>query len=182
MQRTDRRGPAMLALAFTAGAALLLGTAVYLLDRPAGSAWLIPPAWQAGTPGAWFGAIGPWLPSFVHAFAFSLLTAALLPRRPGCAALACVAWGLVNALAEVGQHPAVSAQLAAGLQRAFEGAPLAARVGRYFVQGSFDTADLAAALAGSALAYLALRRFVLRDGLSVAAGDARSPPPSSNTL
>lgn len=181
MQRVVSGTHATLALAFAAGLTLLLGAAVYLLDRPVGTAWLIPAAWQAATPGAWFGAFGLWLPSFAHAFAFSVLTACLLPRRPGFAALACMGWALVDALAELGQHPALSAPLAAGLQSALDGAPLAARVGRYFTQGSFDAADLAAGLAGGALAYLALRRFVLRDGLHGPADDKADPPQSSNT-
>ncbi len=154
----------MHAVLATAGLALLLGAAIYLVDRPAGSAWLVPSAWQAAKPGRGFGAVGQWLPSLVHAFAFSVLTAWLLPRRAGCAAAACLGWALVDSLAEIGQHSAVSAPLAAALAAAFDSAPLAARLARYFTQGTFDPADLAAALAGSALAYLALRRFVLRGG------------------
>jgi len=182
MQRVDSGTNATLALAFTAALTLLLGVAVYLLDRPAGSAWLIPSAWQAGTPDDWFGAIGPWLPSFVHAFAFSVFTACLLPRRPGFAALACIAWALVDAVAEFGQHPTVSAPIVAGLQWAFDGAPLAVRVGRYFTQGAFDAADLAAGLAGSALAFLALSRFVPHDGLRGPAADNRDPHRPTDTL
>ena len=90
MHRVVSGGAAMLALALAAGLALLLGAGVYLLDRPAGSAWLIPAAWQAAAPGTWFGQVGPWLPSFTHAFAFSIFTALLLPPRVGFGAGACL--------------------------------------------------------------------------------------------
>jgi hypothetical protein len=159
--RTSADGrAALLSLAVTAGVALGIGTAVYLLDRPAGSAWLIPAAWQSATPGRWFGPFGPWLPSLAHAFAFSVLTALALPRRPGYAAAACVAWAVVDTLAEIGQHPAFAGALAAALAAAFDGAAAAVRLGRYFTMGSFDAADLAAGWTGSALAFVALRRWL----------------------
>lgn len=191
MQRRTRGPRATLALALVAALALALGTAVYLLDRPAGSAWLLPSAWQAvhvaGTAapasnaglaaaGTWFGAAGLWLPSLAHAFAFSLFTALLLPRRAGPAAAACVGWALVDTLFELGQHPAIAPALAAGLASTFDGAPLALRVGRYFTQGSFDVADIAAGCGGAALAGLALafahRRRLHRPDLSDAARPA----------
>jgi len=159
MHKDTNGRAAALALAVAAGLVLLAGSAVYLLDRPAGSAWLVPPAWQAATDGRWFGAIGPWLPSFAHAFAFSVFTALVLPRRPGRAAAACVGWAAIDTLAEAGQHAAIAPALAAGLTSAFDGAPLAARIGRYFTQGSFDITDVLAGLAGSGVAYAALRRW-----------------------
>ncbi|MBI5716760.1 MAG: hypothetical protein HZC37_03640 [Burkholderiales bacterium] len=146
----------MHALAVAAGLALLLGAGVYLLDRPAGSAWLIPAAWQAGAPGAWFGAIGAWLPSFVHTFAFSVLVAWLLPRRLAFIAAACLSWALVDTLAEYGQHAAVSSSVASALEAWFSHSQVAMQVGRYFTQGSFALADVAAGLAGSAAAFVAL--------------------------
>lgn len=176
MHRVARGWAAIHALAATAGLALLLGAAVYLVDRPAGSAWLLPAAWQAATPGRGFGSVGQWLPSLVHAFAFSVLTACLLPRRAGRAASACLGWALVDSLAEIGQHAALAAPLAAALAPAFDVAPLAMRLARYFMQGTFDPADLAAGLAGSALAYLALRRFVPPDTAARAGPEIRRPP------
>lgn len=143
---------------------LLLGTLVYLFDRPAGSAWLIPPRWQVGSGAAWFGHVGAWLPSLVHAFAFSILTALVLPWRPGFAASSCGAWALIDTLAECGQHAAVSASLAAGIESAFDGARWAVQVGHYFTRGSFDVADIAAALAGCALAFAALSCTMQRGG------------------
>lgn len=184
MHRVVRGQAAMHVLAVAAGLALLLGAAVYLVDRPAGSAWLVPAAWQAATPGHGFGALGAWLPSFVHAFAFSVLTAWWLPRRPAFAAAACIGWAVVDSLAEIGQDASVAAPLAATLLAAFDGAPAAARLARYLSQGTFDPADLLAGLAGSALAFLALRRFVLRGAAANPARATRTirdPQPTSNT-
>jgi hypothetical protein len=154
---------AALRLAAWALGALAVGAAVYLLDRPAGSAMLLPPAWQRGPAGAGvlpavFGEFGRWLPSLVHAFAFSILTALLWPWPRHRAAAACATWAAIDTLAEIGQHPLVAAPLAGWLHAAFDGAEPAAAVARYLSQGSFDPADIAAGLAGAAAAYGLLRR------------------------
>lgn len=156
--------PSLNGLALLAALALLLGAAVYLSDRPAGSAWLLPAAWQARwqawwpAPSAsgWFGSAGLWLPSFVHAFAFSVLTAWLLPARTACAAAACGGWALIDTLAELGQHASVSQDVAATVAALHGDGPLALHIARYFTGGSFSVADLAAALAGSAAAFVAV--------------------------
>ena len=84
-------------------AALALGTAIYVIDRAPGSATLIP-SWRAFTGAALFGAMGAWLPSFVHPFSFGLLTAAALPPASSWRLRGCAAWGAVNAAFELGQE------------------------------------------------------------------------------
>lgn len=137
---------------------LLAGVLVYLLDRPPGSAWLVPSSWQHGASRQWFGPFGQWLPSFTHAFAFSLLTALCLPRRRGTLVGACAAWAAIDTLAELGQHPALSPALAEALAHALGQGPLVAQTGRYFTRGVFDLGDVVAGLAGALAAYVALRR------------------------
>lgn len=162
----------MHALALLAGLALVLGVLVYLVDRPPGSAWLLPSQWQAAPGGrGWFGAAGLWLPSFVHAFAFSVLSAWLLPQRSAFAAGACLSWALIDTLAECGQHPSLAPLAASAIERAFGHSSAAVQAGRYFTHGSFAVADVAAGLAGSALALLALRG-ALRHGRRAARGQA----------
>jgi hypothetical protein len=146
-----------------AAMALLLlgaGAAVYLLDRTPGTAMLLPAAWQRAAAGlaggAWFGRIGDWLPSFVHAFSFSIFTALLLQRSFGAEAGACAGWALVDTLAEIGQHPAISPVIAAWLEQTFGTCALSSAVARYFVRGGFDLADVWAGLAGAGLALVAL--------------------------
>jgi hypothetical protein len=156
--RLQRYAPWLLACA--ALLLLLLGTAVYVLDRPAASAALLPAAWERSVAGvSWFGSVGEWLPSFVHAFSFSIFTALVLPPSPRRAAWACGSWALVDSLAELGQHHSVAAALAAALlgpDPTRPTNPVLATLARYFSQGSFDICDLAAGLTGAGLAYLGL--------------------------
>ena len=70
---------AVVSLALTA---LFVGVLLYRIDRPAGSAWLVPaiPRLQATNA---FGSAGTWQSSIVHPFGFSLLTAMMLPVAEG---------------------------------------------------------------------------------------------------
>lgn len=125
-----------------------LGLLVYLMDRDASKAAFIPSvAWLAGS--NVFGALGGWLPSFVHTFAFSLFTAAVLSQRSVPRYGACVAWFAVNVAFEVGQHPEVSARLAEVLQGSLGGVPLTRPLANYFAHGTFDPGDIVAALLGA---------------------------------
>lgn len=140
------------------GVALALGLLIYLGDRQASHALLIPtlPA-LAGS--QLFGVLGQWLPSFVHTFAFSLFTAAALAPGSTPRYGACVAWCAVNIAFELGQHPQISARLAEALHGSFGDAPAARALARYFVRGTFDVGDIAAAIVG-ALAAAALMRLI----------------------
>jgi len=135
---------------------LALAMAVYIADRDAARAMLMPDV-GAHAGRKIFGAIGQWLPSFVHPFSFSLFTAAALPARSTPRYGACVAWAVVNAAFEVGQHPSVSIRLANALQGAPSGMPFSQALSRYFVHGTFDPLDLVAVLFGSLAAALVLR-------------------------
>jgi hypothetical protein len=139
---------------------LLLGVVVYLTDRDPVRVLLMPAAAAIGG-GPWFGPIGQWLPSFVHPFAFSLLTAATLPARSVWQYGACAVWGAVNVAFEIGQHPQVSARLAEGLQAGFGDTMLTRALANYFLRGTFDVGDIAAAVLG-ALAAAAVLRLVQR--------------------
>jgi len=144
-----RERRAVVALAALAVAVLALGTLVYALDRAPGTAALWPRAWTRHGGSAFFGAVGGALPSFAHAFAFSLLTALLLAPGRGAQRAACLGWAAVDTLFEIGQHPAVAKHLL------WLPGPLA----RYFRHGVFDALDVAAGLLGALLAYALLRRF-----------------------
>jgi hypothetical protein len=143
-------------LVVIAGLSLAIGILVYLTDRHAlHFAWL--PSLRAPAPSSLFGTMGQWLPSLVHPFAFSLLTAAALPSGPAPRYGACVAWGLVNVAFEIGQHPLVSAPLAQFLQSELGAMPAAQALARYFVHGTLDPGDIVAALAGAMAAGMVLR-------------------------
>jgi hypothetical protein len=127
---------------------LALGLLVYLTDRRSGTAWLIASTGVFG-PQHLFGDVGQWLPSFVHPFAFSLLTAAVLAPTAQARLAACAAWAGVNLLFEAGQHRALSGPLSHLLLGPLAGWPGSHMLARYFVQGRFDPGDLAAVLAGA---------------------------------
>jgi hypothetical protein len=145
------RRPALLVA--TGAVMLSIGVFVYVADRGATQAWRLP-RFGALTGLHAFGALGQWLPSFVHPLAFSLFTAAALPPSSVPRYGVCAAWAAMNVAFEIGQHAWVSARLAAAL----EGVPLARPLARYFTQGTFDRVDIAAALLGALAAGLVLRR------------------------
>jgi hypothetical protein len=151
------------ALCLVAALVLALGTAVYLTDRnPAQAQWI--PAVPALAGRQLFGVGGQWLPSFVHPFAFALVSAAALPHTARHAAAACLAWAGINLLAELGQH-AVFKPLWADLLHggSATAAPLQ-WLARYELHGRFDPGDLVAIVLGAASAALLLRVLFLPAG------------------
>jgi hypothetical protein len=139
---------------------LAIGLLVYMTDRDPGQAVLFPML-AALSVGPIFGALGPWLPSFVHPFAFSLFTAAALPRTPVPAYGVCGAWWAVNMAFEAVQHAQVRAGFAEVLQRVFGDGWLTRALSNYALRGSFDVGDVVAATAG-ALAAAEVLSFVHR--------------------
>lgn len=143
-------------LLITACLSLALGLLVYLADRAPGHASLLP-----AVPGLsghhFFGALGQWLPSFVHPFAFSLLTAATLRRQAAPHDGACVGWAAINLMFEFAQHPLLKAPLAAALQDGLGWTPFARPLANYVLRGTFDPGDLVAVVLGALAAAGVLR-------------------------
>ncbi len=152
------RRPAILAAAGCL--ALAMGILVYLTDRDGSRAMLIPTI-GALAGGNVFGALGQWLPSFVHPFAFSLFTAAALPPCPRPRYAACAVWCAVNVAFELGQHPLVRVRLAGALHDHFGRISLVRPLENYFLRGTFDVGDILAAALG-ALAAAGLLRLMQR--------------------
>lgn len=129
------------------------GIAVYVLDRPAGTAYLLP-RWlewhRAGAP--LFGAVGEWLPSFAHALFFTVLTAAVLPASRWRPWLAVALWCALGSALEIGQHPALSSAWVAALPHWFAKVPVLDHLGAYWRTGGFGLDDLAASAVGCVLA------------------------------
>lgn len=138
-------------LATCASAALTVGFFVYSVDRGRFLGTWTPDA-SVAVSGSLFGMLGYWLPSFIHPFAFSLLTAAAEPSGLRPAYRACVAWWAVNVAFEIGQYPLVSASLAHFLHRSLGTGTIQQTLSDYFTQGTFDVGDLLAATAGAAAA------------------------------
>ena len=124
----------------TASFALLLGLVYYWFTRPQNSAVLLsllpalPLNEHLSFLTQWLG----WLPSFIHVFAFSLLTYWAL----GCRHIlfSSVLWGVVNSLFEIAQAlPARMIQLL----------PDVVNLQSYLAHGVFDIFDLLACVMGA---------------------------------
>ena len=124
----------------TALIVLLLGITYYWIARPQSSVAflaLLPAPPLDESPelvSRWFG----WLPTFVHVFAFSLLT--YLALGGSRLLFACILWGGINALFELGQAlPLEAIQLLPDLHH----------LQVYFSTGVFDPLDLVACVMGA---------------------------------
>ena len=137
---------------------LLLGTLVYVLDRPAEQTLLANalnlPSFTLGV----FGAIGDVLPAFAHVFAFILFTVALLGNSRSDLIVTCVGWFLVDVAFELGQHPSIASWLSAHLSSGPENLILVNHTADYFVYGTFDPGDLIAISMGALTAYLVIEK------------------------
>jgi len=161
-------------------AALALGAAFYTAGRPAEHVYLLTWAPQLFSTTQSFGGFGGFLPSFLHVFAFTLLTSAvLLPRTARASVAIAAAWCVTDSLFELGQHSAIAPFIAASLPAWFNGVPLLENTGPYFLRGTFDPADLAATIAGAAVSFLTIMWSNKRQGEISCPGRFRAAPPAS---
>lgn len=146
--------PRGLVLAASAVGALVLGTCVYLLDRDWSTAlFLAPFAAFQGEQVNLFGFVGNVLPSFCHAYAFSLLLILALGRTPRARVFGALAWFAVAAGMEILQSLQIST-LMSSLAVLHTDSLLPGSIINYAVNGRFDTCDLAAAGLGCVAAGL----------------------------
>jgi hypothetical protein len=129
-------------LTVTAVLALLVGAAVYLLDRDWADTMLLEPfmAYQ-GAKSAVFGVLGGFLPALLHAYAIPVLIIAALRPWPWTGPWVCLLWFTIASTLEWLQSDAASAILFAadGLP---DDMPLLGYLKRYAVRGQFDYVDL----------------------------------------
>ncbi len=144
-------------------AVLLLGTLVYLVDRPPEQAFL-PSAFSLfDVTSCVFGRLGGSLPTFAHVFAFSLLTEPLLGGGKRTAIATCLGWTAMEAAFELGQHPALAPGLVKLVPSWFEQIPVLEKTGRYFLRGTFDAGDMLSIALGGLAAYVVIRRTQRRE-------------------
>lgn len=150
---TRQRG--MLAIAI---GALCVGALFYAFDRGHGHVYFLP-EWlppHNPSPGL-FGGIGAYLPTFIHVYAFILLT--VVVAAPPVAKLIpiCLAWLGLDSLLEVAQIDALARWIAAHTPQWFSGIPFLENTANYFLLGTFDPLDLLSIATGTLAAYLTIR-------------------------
>ena len=139
-------------------AALAVGFGVYVCERGSANVnvvpkWRIFPEQGIGL----LGSLGYSLPTFLHAYSFVLLSAAVFTPFLVRPLLPCGMWLAIEALLELGQHERLAPWYALGIPGRLEGFQAVRSARHYFLHGTFDLCDLAAAFLGVALAYLTLR-------------------------
>jgi len=136
---------------------LFVGTLVYALDR-AGAAYFLP-AWLVREAGpAVFGALGAHLPTFIHPFAFVLITAVALRPWPRLLPAICVWWFALECAFEFGQRVPLGERIAALTPAWFADLPVLEAIPAYFARGTFDPLDILSIGLGVVVGYLVVRR------------------------
>lgn len=135
--------------------ALALGVVLYLYDRPSSQIYFIPDllSQYEGKP-FMFGVIGYHLPTFLHAFAFCLITTGILASGIRQALIICLFWLFIDGSFEVAQHPDIANKIITYIPDWFKSIPVLENTADYFIQGRYDPADLAAILIGITVAYV----------------------------
>ena len=138
-----------------AAAVFVVGALIYLFDRSAADIYFIPDWWgfADGVP-ALFGALGGYLPSFVHTLCFILAINALLTPWRISPLTVCIAWVGVEAFLEIAQAEPIAAFIATALPGWFANWPVLANVPLYFSNGRFDPLDLLCIGIGGVAAWL----------------------------
>lgn len=139
--------------------ALAVGVVIYLTQRSGADVYLLPDSWQAVLP---ISTLGNHLPSFLHAFAFAVLTAVVLTPWRGAVLFSCLLWVAINSLFEIGQIDAVAVRIAQYSPAWFSDWPVLENIDGYFLNGTFDPVDIGFVALGAVAAYLMLACMNLR--------------------
>ena len=138
--------------------ALFVGLLVYLFDRSSAHTYfvytLFPQKSSSEVLLNLFGPIGGSLPSLLHVFSFTLITAGLMScKKRGCLIIGIV-WFFIDFLFETGQKSGT--QISQFVPDFFSGIPILENTKSFFLRGTFDVWDLAAITIGAIAAQLLL--------------------------
>ena len=143
-------------------AVLVLGTLVYLVDRPPDQTYFVSESKidisLHDTLPTLYGRIGNSLPTFSHVFAFILITAGLLNCRRKGYLIITICWFITDSAFEFGQK--FSDTAVKWVPSWFSGIPYLENTESYFRRGTFDWIDIATIFLGSVSAYVVLRMTV----------------------
>ncbi|MGA9031832.1 MAG: hypothetical protein WB402_04860 [Sulfuricaulis sp.] len=143
--------------AVIAAVALSVGLLVYLLGRQPEHVYFLFHGFSlAHGHHSLFGVPGNYLPSFVHVYAFILLTVAVAGFSKARLIGTCAAWFVVASLFEVAQHPAISPIIAVAVPAWFARVPILDNTAAYFLNGTFDPLDLLFIALGTIAAYVTI--------------------------
>jgi len=136
-------------------AGLILGSLVYLIDRPPDQTYFVYISKinisLFNTFPNFFGVLGNSLPDFLHVFSFILITAGLFSCKKGGYVIICLSWFFIDCAFELCQKfNTLPLRIIPGW---FEGIPFLENTKNYFQRGTFDMVDLVAIAIGTAVAY-----------------------------
>lgn len=135
--------------------ALLLGSLVYLIDRPPDQTYFVfespvDLSFHETLPNL-FGLMGNYLPDFIHVFSFILITAGIISSRKKGYVFICVGWFLIDCAFELGQkYHNISLKI---IPDWFDHVPFLENTKNFFLKGTFDIFDMAAISLGTLAAY-----------------------------
>lgn len=149
--------------------ALLTGSCIYLFDRPSGYTYfIVKVSLDLNTynllPNL-FSKIGNYLPSFIHTFAFILITAGVISSKKKDYIIICTIWFVIDCTFELGQN--YSSMFVNMIPGWFSGIPFIENTKNYFMLGTFDVLDLAAIISGSLVGYSVLIMTMKKENLEV---------------
>ncbi len=137
--------------------ALCIGVLVYVLDRQAEFVYFLS-GWPSldSVPGGFFGSIGNYLPTFVHVYAFILLTVVVAVPAISKLVPVCLAWFAIDSLFELAQLNPIAQWIGSHTPMWFSGIPFLDNTADYFLSGTFDMLDLLSIATGALAAYLTI--------------------------
>jgi hypothetical protein len=141
--------------------ALGIGVLIYVFDRQAQYVYFLP-AWLSAynAHGGVFGLLGNYLPTFIHVYAFILLTVVVAGLSGTRVLPVCFFWFAIDSLFEVAQWGPVARWLAVHTPDWFEGIPFLENTSAYFLHGTFDVLDLLSIALGTLAAWLTCQFFL----------------------
>ena len=151
-------------IAVIATSALCIGALVYVFDRQLESVYFLSKSLSLSSPAVnLFGNVGNYLPTFIHVYAFILLTAACLNASQKQLIYICVTWLFIDLLFEVTQLEPVAQWIASGVANRFDGVLVLENITPYFLHGVFDISDIYSIAAGAVAAYLTIQYMIILD-------------------
>ena len=142
MKLTGGRQRIEVSLLWLASLLITIGIAVYVVDR--GAVVHLP--------------LGNQLPTFVHPFAFILITAAVLQPWPRLLPAVCAGWFALETAFEFGQRDPIAVGINAAVPGWFAGVPWLEAIPDYFARGTYDPLDVLSIALGTLAAYGVVRR------------------------